>query len=212
MEMWTEVRRRVLTGELSKRAACQEYGINWRTRGKMLAHVEPPGYRRKAKREQPVLGPHVSWIHEVLEQDKQEPKKQRHTAKRIFDRLRAEKGYTGGYTMVKEAVRAWKDVTKENIVNCWNRTKTLPCAAKPVIMHDKVFDELKQLLLDFGAATDGDVCTAEEYIDVEAERWTETLESDDDENPLAAVLEECEEPCRLEACENDSVDVKGDVS
>ena len=36
MEMWTEVRRRVLTGELSKRAACREYGINWRTLGKML--------------------------------------------------------------------------------------------------------------------------------------------------------------------------------
>ena len=51
MEKWTEVRRRVLTGELSKRAACQEYGINWRTLAKMLAHAEPPGYRRKAKRE-----------------------------------------------------------------------------------------------------------------------------------------------------------------
>ena len=51
MEKWTEVRRRVLTGELSKRAACQEYGINWRTLVKMLAHAEPPGYRRKAKRE-----------------------------------------------------------------------------------------------------------------------------------------------------------------
>jgi putative transposase len=31
MEKWTEVRRRVLTGELSKRAACQEYGISWLT-------------------------------------------------------------------------------------------------------------------------------------------------------------------------------------
>ena len=100
MEMWTEVRRRVLTGELSKRAACREYGINWRTLVKMLSHVEPPGYRRKARREKPVLGQHLAWIHEVLEQDKQAPKKQRHTAKRIFDRLRAEKGYTGGYTMV----------------------------------------------------------------------------------------------------------------
>jgi transposase len=116
MEMWTEVRRRVLTGELSKRAACREYGINWRTLVKMLSHVEPPGYRRKARREKPVLGQHLAWIHEVLEQDKQAPKKQRHTAKRIFDRLRAEKGYTGGYTMVKEAVRAWKDVTKEVFV------------------------------------------------------------------------------------------------
>ena len=71
MEMWTEVRRRVLTGELSKRAACQEYCINWRTLAKMLAHAEPPGYRRRAKREKPILGPHLAWIHEVLEQDKE---------------------------------------------------------------------------------------------------------------------------------------------
>jgi transposase len=117
MEMWTEVRRRVLTGKLSKRAACREYGINWRTLGKMLVHVEPPGYRRRARREQPVLGSHVVWIQEVLEQDKQEPKKQRHTAKRIFDRLKVERGYTGGYTMVKDAVQKWKAVTKEVFVS-----------------------------------------------------------------------------------------------
>jgi putative transposase len=52
---------------------------------KMLSHVEPPGHRRQGQREQPVLGPHLAWIHEVLKQDKQEPKKQRHTANRIFD-------------------------------------------------------------------------------------------------------------------------------
>jgi hypothetical protein len=39
MEIWTEVRRRVPIGELSKRAACQEYGLNWRTLEKMLSHV-----------------------------------------------------------------------------------------------------------------------------------------------------------------------------
>ena len=116
MEMWTEVRRRVLTGELSKRAACREYGLNWRTLEKMLSHAEPPGYRRKAKREQPVFGPHLAWINEVLEQDKQAPKKQRHTAQRIFDRLKAERGYSGGVTIVKEAVREWKDATKEVFV------------------------------------------------------------------------------------------------
>ena len=76
MEMWTEVRRRALTGESSKRAACQEYGIDWRTLGKTLAHAEPPGDRRRAKREKPILGPHMAWIHEVLEQDQEEPKKQ----------------------------------------------------------------------------------------------------------------------------------------
>jgi hypothetical protein len=43
-----------------------------------------------------------------LEADKQAPKKQRHTAKRIFDRLRDENGYDGSYESVKEAVRAWR--------------------------------------------------------------------------------------------------------
>jgi hypothetical protein len=76
MEIWTEVRRRVLTGELSKRAACQEYGVGWRTLAKILLHAEPTGYRRRAKREKPILGPHLAWIQEVLEQDKKASKKQ----------------------------------------------------------------------------------------------------------------------------------------
>ena len=47
----------------------------------------------------------VERIRQILEEDKAgAPKKQRHTAKRIFERLR-EEGYTGGYTQVKEAVR-----------------------------------------------------------------------------------------------------------
>ena len=46
MEMWTEVRRRVLTREITKRAACKEYGLHWKTLRKILEHVEPPGYRR----------------------------------------------------------------------------------------------------------------------------------------------------------------------
>jgi hypothetical protein len=46
-----------------------------------------------------VPGQHLAWIQEVLEHNKKEPRKQRHTAKRIFDRLKAERGYTGGYTV-----------------------------------------------------------------------------------------------------------------
>ena len=42
MEMWSEIRRRVLTGELTKRAACREYDLHWETLEKILAHVEPP--------------------------------------------------------------------------------------------------------------------------------------------------------------------------
>ncbi len=50
MELWTEVRRRVLTGELSKRAACRESGIHWQTLAKMLRHAEQPGYRLQKSR------------------------------------------------------------------------------------------------------------------------------------------------------------------
>ena len=46
MEFWSEVRRRVLTGELTKRAARQEYHLHWDTLTKILANEEPPGYRQ----------------------------------------------------------------------------------------------------------------------------------------------------------------------
>lgn len=107
MEQWSEVRRRVLTGQLSKRQACKEYELHWDTLKKILEHEEPPGYRRKEPRKKPVLGPFVELIHEILEADQQAPPKQRHTAKRILERLR-EKGYPGGRTGVQEEVRRWR--------------------------------------------------------------------------------------------------------
>lgn len=113
MEQWTEVRRRVLTGELSKRAACREYQLSWHTLAKMLAHDEPPGYRQKQPRKKPKLEPFLPIIHEILEADKQAPKKQRHTATLIFQRLQQEHGYDGGYTSVRRAVQEWRRTTQE---------------------------------------------------------------------------------------------------
>ena len=51
MEKWAEIRRRVLSREISKRAACAEYGIHWDTLKKVLTHTEPPGYRQAVRRE-----------------------------------------------------------------------------------------------------------------------------------------------------------------
>jgi transposase len=112
MELWSEVRRRVLTGELSKRQACQKYEMHWDTLQKILRHEEPPGYRKQQPREKPVLGPFLALIHEILEADKRAPKKQRHTAKRILERLR-ENGYRGGRTVVQEEVRHWQQRQRE---------------------------------------------------------------------------------------------------
>jgi transposase len=106
METWAEIRRRVLVGGLSKRGACREYDIHWDTLKKILENPEPPGYRRKAPRPKPKLEAFLPVVHQILEDDKKAPKKQRHTARRIFERLRDEHGYTGGLTVVKEAVAA----------------------------------------------------------------------------------------------------------
>ncbi len=113
MELWSEIRRRVLTGELTKRSACREYDLHWETLEKILTHVEPPGYRRKAPRRKPKIAPFLPIIQEILESDRTAPKKQRHTAKRIWERLRDERGFTGKPTIVKDAVRAWKDGHRE---------------------------------------------------------------------------------------------------
>ena len=73
---------------------------------KMLGYSIPPGYRRKEPAKRPKLGPWIGVIDAILEEDKTKPAKQRHTAKRIFDRLRAEHAFPGGYTIVKDYVRA----------------------------------------------------------------------------------------------------------
>jgi transposase len=113
MHIWTQIRRLVLTKEKSKRAVCKEFSIHWKTLEKILSHEEPPGYRRLKARERPKLAPFIPIIHTILEQDKTAPKKQRHTNKRIFERLRDEHGYTGGITVVSDIIRQWRLTTAE---------------------------------------------------------------------------------------------------
>ena len=113
MEVWTEIRRRVLTKELSRREACVKYRVGWHTLEKILAYDEPPGYRQTKPRAKPKIAEFLPIIHEILVADRQAPKKQRHTARRIWQRLCAEHGFLGGETIVKDAVRAWKQSHKE---------------------------------------------------------------------------------------------------
>jgi transposase len=58
----------------------------------------------------------VGVIDAILEQDKSTPPKQRHTAKRIFERLREEHSFTGGYTIVKDYVHTAKLRSREMFV------------------------------------------------------------------------------------------------
>ena len=112
MQWWTKIRLEVLRGETSKREILRREGIHWETLKKILAHSEPPGYRIKKPRDKPKIGPYLERITEIINTDKSLPKKQRHTAKRIYERIRQE-GYQGGYTQVKEAVRQIRRVKRE---------------------------------------------------------------------------------------------------
>jgi transposase len=116
MERWVEIRRRVLTGEMSKRAACREYHLDWKILKRILEHEEPTEYQLQEPRRKRKLGRVLPIIHEILEQDRQAPKKQRHTAKRIFERLCEEHQFDGKLTIVKDAVRAWKQGQAEVFV------------------------------------------------------------------------------------------------
>ncbi len=104
MDKWSEIRERVLVEGESKRQVLDETGMHWQTLEKILSHSAPPGYRMKQARPKKKIGPYLAQIEAMLRGDQDAPPKQRHTAKRIYVRLR-EAGYEGGYTQVKEAVR-----------------------------------------------------------------------------------------------------------
>lgn len=113
MDIWTRVRRDVLVEKMSRREACRKYNLNFRTIQKILEHPEPPKEPKEYARSRPKLGPFISVIHEILQADKKVHPKQRHTGKRIFDRLRDEHGYTGGITVVRDEIRRFKQQTAE---------------------------------------------------------------------------------------------------
>jgi transposase len=104
VELYGRVRRAVLVEGRSQRAVAREFGIARKTIQKMLRYAVPPGYRRQQAVKRPKLGPWLGVIDAILEEDKTQPAKQRHTAKRIFERLKAEHGFCGGYTIVKDYV------------------------------------------------------------------------------------------------------------
>ena len=85
MELYRKVRPACADG-MSKRAAA-------------------PGYRRTAAIKRPKLDGFTVIIDAWLDGDRDVHRKQHHTAKRVFDRLREEHGFTGGYTIIKDYIR-----------------------------------------------------------------------------------------------------------
>jgi transposase len=116
VELYLKIRHAVRIEGLSERAAAQRFGVDPRTVSKMLKFSVPPGYRRSKPPAKPKLGPFIPVIDRILEEDKARPKKQQHTSKRIFERLRDEHGFTGGITIVKDYVALQRQRSQEVFV------------------------------------------------------------------------------------------------
>lgn len=88
----------------SIRKISKTLGIARQTVRKALSTVEIPKYTLTKPRPHPVLGPFREIIASWLAEDEKAPKKQRHTARRIYDRLVTEYGFTGGESTVRHYV------------------------------------------------------------------------------------------------------------
>ena len=102
VEVYLAVRRAVMVEGMSIRGASRVFGLHRDTVRKMAAYSVPPGYRRQNPPKRPKLEPFTGVIDTVLENDLGVPRMQRHTAKRIFERLRGEYGFGGQYAIVKD--------------------------------------------------------------------------------------------------------------
>lgn len=115
MELYLKVRLACRDG-MSAREAARQFGISRESVKKMLSFSVPPGYRRTAPIKRPKLDGFTEIIDQWLRDDVGQHRKQRHTAKRVFDRLRDEHGFTGGYTIVKDYVRDQQRRSREMFV------------------------------------------------------------------------------------------------
>jgi transposase len=92
VELFEQIRRDHEFGGLSKRALAAKYGVHRRTVRQALESAVPPARKRPVGRPAPKLGPWRELVDGWLIADREVPRKQRHTAKRIFERLRDEHG------------------------------------------------------------------------------------------------------------------------
>ena len=104
MEEYDHVRALHFTEGLSFREISRRTKFRRSTVKKIIEESAPPGCRRVEPPKEPVLGPFKGIIDRILHMDHQAPKKQRHTAQRVGERLKDEHGYSGGYTQVREYV------------------------------------------------------------------------------------------------------------
>jgi hypothetical protein len=95
VDLYRRVRLAWLHKKPGQREASRRFGIARKSVAKVLAFSAPPGYRRSDPPPRRKLGPFTDIIERILEEARPVNRKQRHTAKRISERLRDEYGFAG---------------------------------------------------------------------------------------------------------------------
>ena len=108
VEQFEEIRCDRAREGLSLRALAERHGVHRRTVRAALESPLPPVRRTPQGRPAPKLGPYRALIDEWLEADRDAPRKQRHTARRIWQRLVDEHGADVAQSTVRDHVRARK--------------------------------------------------------------------------------------------------------
>ncbi len=116
MESYEFIRRGYHLDGKSIREISRDFGHSRKTVKKVLSLEAPPGYRLSKARGHRVLGPFIQAIETWLKGDEGRPRKQRHTAQKVFERLRDEYGYPGSASAVRRFVSHWKGEGKEVFV------------------------------------------------------------------------------------------------
>lgn len=107
------IRRKHFIDGMSRRAIARELGHSRKTIKKALQHPVPPGYQRTRPVSRPVMDRFAGIVDAWLEEDHQRPRKQRHTARRIYERLRDEHGFPGSASTVRRYVAKAEVCQKE---------------------------------------------------------------------------------------------------
>jgi len=89
VELFEQIRRDFEFGKASVRSIARKYGIHRRMVQQALESALPPP-RKERQYARPALKPAIEFINKILESDVKAPRKQRHTAHRIYQRLVAE--------------------------------------------------------------------------------------------------------------------------